>query len=384
MENCAAESNSSECRHTQNAGKESQDLFAEFILPPYLLEGIAARNPNIKEYQNTLKMMESGQALFVGNATVETKGNTANGNANGEREVYDAHGQPVHPGDRARFEGEASTGRQEVDDAYDFTGIVRDYYKNNHGRNSIDDQGMKMISTVNYARGLENAFWNGKQMTYGMPGPNSFFETFVLLDVAGHEITHGITEHINHLDYYGQAGALHEHLSDVFGEVIQQKHRNQKASDANWIIGDGIWKNYVKAQGLRNMLHPGTAYNHTSIGRDPQPDHMDNYVKTPTDAGGVHYNSGIPNRAFALFAISMGGNAFDRPAKIWYDASQHLSRTPSFAQFAFETIESSKRLAASSAEIAKLEKAWSEVGIKPSATETDTLTPPKRHGAAVK
>lgn len=359
--------------------REAESDPVKSIMPPYLLEEMPIRNPQNKSFRETLDKMqsESFRSQF-GPLQIDP----SQQNANGEREVYDAKTLMVQPGEKARFEGDPPNGRQEVDNAYDFTGEVRNYYKQVHGRNSIDDKGMKMISTVNYGLVFENAFWNGKQMTYGRPSPNGFMETMVLLDVAGHEITHGVTESINGLDYWGQAGSINEHLSDVFGELIQQRARNQKANDSNWIIGDGIWKVWVKGKGLRDMLNPGTAYDDPSLGKDPQPAHLRDYVKTHIDSGGVHYNSGIPNRAFALFSKDVGGYAYDKPGKIWYDAANHISRTPSFAQFAYETIESAKRLGHSDL-IPKLEKSWSEVGITPSATETDTLTPPKRPGFPV-
>ena len=351
--------------------QQQQNTEGRSALPPYMLEELAKRTHD-KIYQETLdtnKDLEQ-QGKFQPRVT---------SGANGAREVYDAKGKETHPGDRARFEGEAATGNTNVDNVYDYTGIVRQFYKEVHGKDSIDGNGMKMISTVNYGDNYQNAFWNGKQMTYGQPAEKSPFKTFVLLDVTGHEITHGVTQKTGGVFYWGQAGALNEHISDVFGELIQQKHRGQSADQADWIIGDGIWKDGVKGTGIRNMLNPGTAYDDPKIGKDPQPAHMKDYVSTWKDAGGVHYNSGIPNRAFALFAKSVGGNAWETPGKIWYEATQHVGMFPSFASFAALTIDAAKKMGTAQ-DVAKLEQAWADVGVKPKHGVLDILTPGRPTG----
>jgi Zn-dependent metalloprotease len=348
------------------------------VVPPYLLREMANRNPNNKSFAETLNKTE--EMLTPKNPVAPSVVDD-----NAKIEVYDAKGKEQHPGDKARFEGEPATGDKEVDDTYEFAEATRGFYKDVFNRNSIDDKGMKMISTVNYGDNYENAFWNGTQMTYGRPGKDSPFKTFVLMDVAGHEVTHGVTEKISGMIYYGQSGALNEHVSDVFGELIQQKAKGITADKADWLIGDGIWKDNIKASdgvspsGLRNMLNPGTAYNDASVGKDPQPGHMKDYVQTWGDNGGVHYNSGIPNRAFATFAIAVGGNAWEKPGQIWYEALKNAGNNPSFQQFAQNTIDAANKLGYT-AEVQKLQKAWEDVGITPSAKAVDNSTP----GAAEK
>lgn len=347
-------------------GRESQAPRTGLI-PPYMLEELSKRNPSMHCFQDTLSDMKQQNFWPFPPRPKDF---------HGDREVYDAEGKTTHPGKKARFEGQSKTGNDEVDKAYDFTGEVRSFYKDAFGRNSIDDKGMKFISTVNYGKNYENAFWNGSQMTYGKPAEDSPFKTFMLLDVCGHEITHGVTEKESKMRYYGQSGALNESLSDVFGELIQQRANHQLAKDADWVVADGIWKSTVKGRGLRDMLHPGTAYDDPKVGKDPQPAHMKDYIQTTRDNGGVHYNSGIPNRAFALFASSVGGYAWEEPGKIWYAARKAAGSEPSFAQFAYHTIEQAKKLGFSN-DVEKLQKAWDEVGVKPSETSQDILTPTK-------
>jgi Zn-dependent metalloprotease len=233
---------------------------------------------------------------------------------------------------------------------------------------------MDIVSTVNYGQNFSNCYWNGSQMVYGRPFEKSPFKTFVLLDLCGHEVTHGVTEAEPHINYYGQSGAICESLSDVFGSLIKQYAKHQTADQADWVIGEGIWKDNIHGRGFRDMLHPGTAYDDPQVGKDPQPENMHGYIKMVGDSGGAHYNSGIPNRAFALFAKAVGGYAWNDPGHIWFAACKAAGPNPSFAQFAYHTIEQAKALGHGD-EVGKLEQAWRAVGVEPSATATDTETP---------
>jgi hypothetical protein len=356
------------------AGGNSQVAEGETIygiVPPYLLKDMANRNPDNRSLNRTLDLMDTLH---------DQSGSRAMGGPeeHAKIEVYDANGgmQEALPGTKARFEGDPPTGKYETDTVYDYSGQVRDFYKEVFNRDSIDGNGMKIVSTENFGHDYENAFWDGAQMTYGAPSADSPFSTVVLLDVCGHEMTHGVTSAENNLEYWGQSGALNESISDVFGILIKQKANHQAAADSNWVLGEGIWKAGIKGRGLRDMMHPGTAYDDPRVGKDDQPAHMDAYIKTTRDRGGVHHNSGIPNRAFALFATDVGGNAWEEPGKIWFETRKVVGPTPSFAQFAFQTIESAKKLGFED-DVPKLEKAWEAVGVTPSETEGDTLTPPK-------
>jgi hypothetical protein len=345
------------------------------VVPPHLLQEMANRNPGntdfLRTYKSTVDMQSQPTSGIRPSAGTDFKG---------AREVYDAKTQETTPGEKARFEGEKPTGNTEVDNAYDYTGFIRDFYQKEYGRNSIDGKGMKLVSTVNYGENYENAFWNGSQMTYGHPGAESPFKTFMLLDVAGHEITHGVTEMESGLQYQGQSGALNESLSDVYGNLIKQYAEKQTADKADWLVGGGIWKDNIKGRALRDMLNPGTAYDDPSLGKDPQPAHMKDYMKTWNDNGGVHYNSGIPNKAFATFANAVGGYAWEDPGHIWFNARKMAGSNPSFGQFAYYTVEAAKAMGKTDL-IPKLEKAWDGVGVKPDVNATDTQTPSGRADA---
>lgn len=340
------------------------------VIPPFILKDMAKRNPADPSFDKTLEEMEK---LGKDGLTKPRIGR----DFGGSREVYDAQGEQLGRGEfgeKARFEGEPASGDEEVDKVYEYLGDVRDFYKQNFNRNSIDDRGMKLVARVNYGDNFQNAYWDGVAMTFGRPGASSPFKSMVHLDVTAHEMAHGVTQAEAGLVYQGQAGALNESMSDVFGEMVDQWAHRTKARDADWIIGKGIWKDSINGKGLRDMLHPGTAFDDRRIGKDPQPDHMDKYVQTTKDNGGVHINSGIPNRAFAEFARAVGGYSWDQPGHIWYRALQTVGRNPSFAQFANATIEAAKDLGYDSL-IPKLQKAWDTVGVTPSASEGDRLTP---------
>lgn len=343
--------------------------YAQGIIPPYMLESLAKNNPGNPDYLATIK--KSNDLRTAGQFA--SRNAAAKGEGTAPIEVYDAGGQEIHPGKLMRSEGQKPVGNSDVDKAFDFTGDVRGYYKEVHGRNSIDGKGMKLSSTVNYGDNFENAFWDGQQMTYGRPGPSSPFRTFISRVVTGHEMTHGVTEFEANVTYRGQPGALNESHSDVFGALVEQRALKQTADKATWLVGDDVWKPSVKGRALRDMRNPGTAYDDPMIGKDPQPAHMDNFVKTTRDNGGVHLNSGIPNKAFADFAIAVGGNAWEAPGKIWFEARAKAGSDPSFAQFAYQTIEAAKRISPN--DVPKLEKAWSDVGVVPSAKAAVDVTP---------
>ncbi len=212
-----------------------------------------------------------------------------------------------------RKEGAAASGDAAVDEAYDGLGATFDFYLEACQRNSIDDAGLPLDATVHFGKNYDNAFWNGSQMVFG-DGDGKLFNRFtVALDVIGHELTHGVTEHEAALVYQGQPGALNESMSDVFGSLVKQYALKQDAAAADWLIGAGLLAKGVKGVALRSMKAPGTAYDDRVLGKDPQPAHMKDFVRTTDDNGGVHINSGIPNHAFYLAATRSAARPGKRP-----------------------------------------------------------------------
>ena len=125
-----------------------------------------------------------------------------------------------------------------------------------------------------------------------------------------------MTEHTAGLLYRGQPGALNESISDVFGVLVKQFALGQTAAEADWLVGAELLLPGVQGRALRDMQHPGTAFDDPNLGTDPQPAHMDDYVVTDSDFGGVHINSGIPNRAFVIAALTIGGPAWEDAGRI--------------------------------------------------------------------
>lgn len=290
------------------------------------------------------------------------------------RTIYDAQQNNNLPGFLVRSEGGAKKTDTMVNEAYDYSGVVYDFFKKVYGRNSIDDQGMRLDSTVHFredpTEAFDNACWNGSQMVYG-DGDGKMFTRFTkCLDVVGHELTHGITQYEAGLIYRNQSGALNESFSDVFGSLVKQWKGKQTAAKADWLIGKGMLGKGINGVALRSLKEPGTAYDDPLFGgQDPQPGHMDDYVKLSAtkagDNGGVHINSGIPNRAFYLLAAELGGYAWDRAGRIWYDALCNRVRYNStFKTAAKATIASATSLYGStSTETKAVKAAWKEVGV---------------------
>jgi Zn-dependent metalloprotease len=156
-------------------------------------------------------------------------------------------------------------------------------------------------------------------------------------------------------------------MSDVFGALVEQYVRNQTAAQASWLIGEGLFTPNVQGLALRSMKAPGTAYDDDVLGKDPQPDSMDSYVRTSADNGGVHINSGIPNRAFYLVSDALGGHAWEAPGRIWYETLTNGSLPPAatFSVFARATARSATDLFGSdSKEHDAVRGAWETVKVK--------------------
>jgi Zn-dependent metalloprotease len=190
------------------------------------------------------------------------------------RTIYDTNASATS-GAPARSEGQGATGDTDVDDAYNNTGATYDYYKSVFGRDSYDNAGAALISYVHYGIGYENAYWDGTEMVYG--------DGFAVNDVTAHELTHAVTERTAGLEYAGQSGALNEAISDMAGWDVDP--------------GDSTMGEDLPIGAIRDMRNPG-AYG--------QPATASQYVCTSADNGGVHTNSGIPNKVYANLVDTIG------------------------------------------------------------------------------
>ena len=336
------------------------------IIPPHMLKEIATRgNSSQRAWAwQTLTLSEQMRGQRQALSVIAAMGTTATGTK--RRTIYDARNGSRLPGWLVRGEGDPRSDDRAVNEAYDGSGATYDLYFTVFGRNSIDERGMRLDSTVHYGRKYDNAFWNGQQMVYG-DGDGELFNRFTIaIDVIGHELTHGVTEYEAGLEYQDQPGALNESFSDVFGSLVKQYKRRQTAKEADWLIGKGLLGRGVKGKALRSMKEPGTAYDDDVLGKDPQPGHMTDYVRTREDNGGVHINSGIPNRAFYEAAIRLGGNAWAKAGQIWYGTLRDKLRpNSSFRDAARWTVAVARDLyGAGSLEQKAVRGGWVALGIR--------------------
>ncbi|MEH7463133.1 M4 family metallopeptidase [Bacillus thuringiensis] len=234
-------------------------------------------------------------------------------------------------------------------DAHFYAGKVYDYYKNIHNRNSFDGKGATIRSSINYGKNYNNAFWNGQQMIYGDGDGVEFAPLSGALDVVAHELTHAVTEYSANLRYVNQSGALNESFSDVFGYFVDP---------ANWDIGEAVYTPAVKGDALRSLSNPE---------KYDQPAHMKDYQYLPEtdegDNGGVHINSGIPNKAAYLTINAIGK---EKAEKIYYRAlTTYLTPTSDFSKARAALLQSAADYyGVNSATYKAVEKAWNDVGVK--------------------
>ncbi|MGL4177551.1 MAG: protealysin inhibitor emfourin, partial [Dermatophilaceae bacterium] len=293
---------------------------------------------------------------------------TTPGAAGLQRTVHDGGGGTDLPGTKVRGEGDPATDDQEVTEAYDGLGATWTLWQEAYGRNSLDGNGLPLLATVHYGQNYANAFWDGTQMVFG-DGDGEIFLPFTRsLDVIAHELAHGVTQYTSNLTYQGQSGALNESVSDVFGVLVAQRARSQAADAADWLIGADLLADGVQGKALRSMAEPGTAYDDPRLGKDPQPGHWRDYVETSDDNGGVHINSGIPNKAFHVVATTLGGNAWEAAGQIWVDTvTGEIAPDCDFATFARLTVEAAGlRFGETSREVDAVRAGWDAVGVAPS------------------
>jgi Zn-dependent metalloprotease len=331
-----------------------------FIIPSSMLRKLAV---NAADVERQLLLDQIERSAFL-RGQRSASGIAAPGMlvAAGEkrRTVYDARHGTRLPGKLVRGETGHATKDAAVNDAYDGAGTTYDFYAQVLQRNSIDGSGMRIDSSVHYGKRFNNAFWNGRQMVYG-DGDGKFFTGFTkALDVIAHELTHGVTQYSvpgGGLVYEGQSGALNESISDVFGSVVKQWHLKQASDAADWLIGTGIMTPAV-GKALRSMAAPGdTALTWSG---DDQPATMSGYVPD----GDVHTNSGIPNHAFYLAAMKLGGNSWDKAGPVWYQALSLLHPDATFLDAAGATVKAAEiRYGVGSGEAAAVQAAWREVGV---------------------
>lgn len=337
------------------------------FLPPYIVRHLSESNDadlrriafdTLEVDAATRMKRELNPARIMGRAAVPGIGY--------RRKVYDMEGRDWQlPGELRRTENGAVSQDEVVNQAFDAAGITYNFYKKLFGRESLDDAGYPLISSVHFGVNVANAFWNGIQMVYGATDGHFFLPFTRSLGIAAHEMTHGVINFTANLEYAGQSGALNESFCDVMGTAVEQWHAKLKVADASWTLGREVaGPGLAGVTGFRSFTANKAYEDHPVLGTDPQPKHFSAYLDTNDDHGGVHVNSGIANHAFYLAAQALGGNVWDRAARIWYQAfTKDLSQKATFVNAATATALSAKRLY-DDATAAAVADAWRAVGVE--------------------
>jgi hypothetical protein len=273
------------------------------------------------------------------------------------RYVYNAETQLKRPGTLWRKEGSSVSKDASVNKAYESLQTTFKFFETVYKFKPFSNQGETFHGTVHYGDKFMNAFWDGVQMVFG-DGDGAVFGDFCdSISVIGHELTHGIISSTCNLEYYGESGALNEHLADVFGILLEQYVKGESAAKSDWTIGKGLYK---QSPGyVRSLKNP-------TSGPMPGPAHYRDFKITRDDNAGVHTNSSIPNRAFYLAAVAAGGNAWATVGPVWFATMRkpELGAKCSFPRFAYATLVNANGINPKLVPI--ISKAWSDVGIIPS------------------
>ncbi len=236
--------------------------------------------------------------------------------------------------------------------------MTYDFYQS-MGRNSIDGNGYRLTLYVHYDQAYYNAFWDGQSMNFG--DGDGTVTPLTSLDIAGHEISHGLDERTANLDYQDESGALNESFSDIFGTAVEWY---ADSTVANWLIGEDI------GGALRNMSNP----NATS---DPDTYHGTHWYNGAQDNGGVHTNSNVQNHWY--YRLAQGGNGTNDIGSVysvagigrhkatqiaWRNMIYYLTNSSDYADSRFYSIQAANDLfGACSPEATSTTNAWYAVGV---------------------
>ncbi|WP_272427825.1 M4 family metallopeptidase [Polyangium jinanense] len=287
------------------------------------------------------------------------------------RQVYTASnlpelpGFPVLPGTLVRSEGQAASSDTTVNVNYDWLGKTYDCYKNLFGRDSYNNAGAALVSTVHYDINYVNAYWDGTQMVFGDGDGVNSSSLAHSMDVTAHELTHAVTGSESNLTYSGESGGLNEAMSDIFGAVCEWYRDGQVVNGKTWIVGDEVWTPATPGDGLRYMANP--AQDGESL----------DFYNSSAGSADVHLSSGIANLAFYLLSqggthpqgkssVNVTGIGILKAARVFYKANVDiLTSSASFLDAKNATVQAATQLGFTQAEIDAVAKAWDAVGVVP-------------------
>lgn len=282
------------------------------------------------------------------------------------RRVHSANNQWTTPGTLRRQEGGGATGDAHIDRNYDHIGTTYACYETIFGRDSFDDRGATITSTVHYGSAYVNAYWDGIQIVFGDGDNVNSGQLGLDLDVVSHEITHAVTQYESGLVYRNESGALNESLSDIAAAICESWARGGALDADVWKIGEDIWTPNISGDALRYMDNP----TRDNSSRDFYPER---YTGT-ADNGGVHWNSGIPNLVFKLLVtggthprgkspINVGGIGMNRAAQTFYfAATTYFTSTTTMSQAKAYTVQAATDRYDASV-VNSVRDAWSAAGV---------------------
>jgi len=209
---------------------------------------------------------------------------------------------------------------------------------------------------------MRNAYWDGKKIH----APAAVKD---LPDIVYHEAPWPFIQKRWSFSYRGQEGALAQSYTDVLTSLVKQKKLGQTAQEADWTIAPGaiawITGNKIAMHDdlrpLVSLKAPGTAYDDKVVGKDPQPAHFSKLVVAEADNGGIHVNSGIPNKAFYEATIRIGS---EKAGKIWIESLSQFKAKTDILQAAKIIHQAAVRLyGKDSGEEKAVQQAWNAVGL---------------------
>lgn len=284
---------------------------------------------------------------------------TANREIKEERLTYDCQNTTNLPGLLVAKNKSMPTTDPVAIDAHIGADKVFSFLYNRFDRNSLDDKGMAIISSVHYGINYNNAYYDGQQIIFGDGDGEYFIPLAKALDVMAHELGHGIIDNTAKLVYWFQPGAANESFADMFGIAIEHYYNKEKnPKTANWLIGESIIGPKFPGKAIRSFK------NEKAFSGDDQPKHMKNYVWTVSDNGGVHINSGILNHAFYLLCLKLNEPSYGKPIQIMYQTLLKLGKFSGFKKIAETAVNESARLfGQDSLEKQAVLESFKEVGI---------------------
>ena len=342
---------------------------------------INAQDGSVVMHYNNMHSVNAngtGKSLYSGNVTIGTdlvsgvyylRDNTRGGMYTTDmRSRTSGNGTTFTDSDNIWGTNTTGSAQSAAVDAHYGSALTWDYFLNSFGRRGIDANGFTVLSRVHYGRKYNNAFWNGSNMTYG-DGDGTTFTPLTSVDVAGHEITHGLTEKTAGLVYQKESGALNEAMSDIFGTMVEYS----SAVGGDYLIGEDIYTPAKAGDALRNMANPRAEGDpdHYSIRNYPDPCSP----SSTNDYCGVHSNSGIVNHAFYLLAeggtnrvsgLSVTGIGRSQAAAIFYRAlTMKMGPNTTFSQARAATLSAASDLyGAGSTQYNAVAQAWTAVGVQ--------------------